>query len=75
MDVKLEVMSVRFQDYWRISIINSGGCHRKLQGQDISKEQNLSLSIPRKGHILNPWENQVIKSEWSRLIPSQEGWL
>ena len=66
---------MRFQDLWRISKINSGVCHGKLRGQDISKEQNWSLSIPRKGHLLNPWENEVIESEWSGLIPSQGGWL
>ena len=46
-----------------------------LQGQDISKEKNWSLSIPRKGHLLNLRENEVIESKWSRLIPSQGGSL
>ena len=45
----------------------------KLPGQDISKEQNWSLSIPRRRHLLNPQKNEVIKLEWSRLIPSQGG--
>ena len=82
MDVKAKVMSMRFQCWWRNSKINSGVCHGKLWGQDIWKdmiemhrEQNWSLSIPRKGHLLNPQENEVIKLEWSRLIPSHGGWL
>ena len=73
---------MRFQDWWRVSKINNGVCHAKLRGQDISKymiemhkEQNWSLSIPRKGHLLNPWDNEVIESEWNKLIPSQGGWL
>ena len=74
-DVKVEVLSMRFQDWWRISKINNRVCHGKLRGQDISKEQNWSLSIPRKGHHLNPPENEVIKSDRSRFIPSQGGWL
>ena len=36
-------------------------------------EPNRSLSIPKTRHLLNPRENEVIKSEWSTLIPSQGG--
>ena len=36
-------------------------------------EPNYSLSIPRRLHLLNPQENEVIKSKWSKLIPSQGG--
>ena len=38
MDVKVEVIPVIFQDWWIISKINSGACHGKLRGQDISKD-------------------------------------
>ena len=66
---KAEVLSMRFQEWRRISKINSGVCHGKLRGQDISKdtiemhrEQNGSLLMPRKIHLLNPREKEVIKS-------------
>jgi hypothetical protein len=36
-------------------------------------EPSLSLSIPRRRHLSHPQGNEVIKSEWSRLIPSQGG--
>ena len=80
MDVKEKVLSVRFQYSWRISKINSGVCHGKFQGQDISKDMmemhiecNWSLSMAIKGHLFNPLEKEVIKSEWNKLILSQEG--
>ena len=38
-------------------------------------EPNWSLSIPRRRHLSNCRENEVIKLEWSRLIPTQGGWL
>ena len=32
---------------------------------------NGPILTPRRIHISNPRENEVIQSEWSRLIPSQ----
>ena len=34
---------------------------------------NGPISTPRRIHLSHPWENEVIQSEWSRLIPSQGG--
>ena len=34
---------------------------------------NGPISTPRRIHISHPRENEVIESEWSRLIPSQRG--
>ena len=36
-------------------------------------EPNGPISTPRKIHLSDPRENEVIQSEWSRLIPSQGG--
>ena len=36
-------------------------------------EPNRSISTPRRRHLLNPRENEVSKSKWSKLIPSQGG--
>ena len=81
MDVKVEVLSMRSQVQCRISKINIEVCHGKVWGQhtedmmEMHIEHNWSLSMPRKGHLSNPWEKEVIDLEWSRLIPSQGGWL
>ena len=36
-------------------------------------ESNGSISTPRRIHLSHPQENEVIQSEWSKLIPSQGG--
>ena len=40
---------------------------------EMNVELSLSLSIPRIIHLSHPQENEVAKSEWSRLIPIQGG--
>ena len=61
---------------WRISKINSGVCHINFKYMmEMHMEHNWSLSIPRRGHLSNPQEKEVIDLEWSKLISSQGGGL
>jgi hypothetical protein len=44
--------------------------------EDIMKmhfKPNGPISTPKRIHLSHPRENEVIQSEWSRLIPSQGG--
>ena len=36
-------------------------------------EPNGTISTPKRMHLSHPLENEIIQSEWSRLIPSQGG--
>ena len=74
MDVKVEVLSKKFQDWWRFSKIDG----EVILSEDMMKmhlEPNGPISTPRRIHLSHPRENEVIQSKWSRLIPSHGRWL
>ena len=70
MDVKAEVLSKKFQDWWRFSKINGEVCHGSIEAnillEDMMKmdfNPNGSISIPRRIYFSHPRENEVSKSE------------
>ena len=72
-DVKVEVMSMRFQDWWRIAKINSGVCHGKLRGQHIFKRYD-GNAFRTKVTTLNSKKKTSLKlsREWSFQIRMEQ---
>ena len=66
MDVKVEVLSEKFQDWWRISKIDDGVCHGKLGGQHIFRRYDED-AFRTKLIIINFKKKTSLKSsrEWS----------
>ena len=69
MDIKEEIMSEKFQDWWRISKIDGGVCHGKLWGQHIFKRYDedtfriklITLDSKKKTSLtsLREWSYQI----------------
>ena len=73
MDMKAEVLSQKFQDWWRISKINDGVCHGKLQGQHIFKRYDGNAFITKLSTINSKKKTSLkYSTKWSYQIRMEQ---